>query len=172
MVTPGAVTIVVNGAIVSGVTPARIRAGRVLAPLTPFVVRLVSRAAYDPVAGTIALERDGTRIIVPVVMVENGLPYVEVGRAVHALGGSANFDSPTKTLAIVLPPGPAIVTPAPFDPSLPQVEPTTIFTPSPPPARPRQPETGVPRPRRTAIPVVPSQPVAPPPDTGPTSRRR
>lgn len=174
MITPGAVTVVVNGAIVSGFAPARILAGHVVAPLTPIVVRLVSRAAYDATTGTIAVERAGLRIVVPVIMVANGMPYVELSPLVQRIGGSTAFDGPTKTLTVTLEGGAAVTTPLPFDPSAPRVEPTTIFTPNPPAATPRRPETGAPRPRRTAIPVVPSQPVAPPPDPGPgpTNRRR
>jgi hypothetical protein len=172
MVTADAVTIVVNGTIVASSAPARIRAGRVVAPLTPIVVRLVARAAYQPATATIEIERGATRLVVPVAFVENDMPYVELGPVVRGIGGNAAFDSPTKTLTVVLGPAPSIATPSPFDPALPHVKPTTVFTPSPPPATPRTTESGIPHPRRTAIPVLPSQPVAPPPEAAPTSRRR
>jgi hypothetical protein len=172
MVTADAVTIVVNGTIVASSAPARIRAGRVVAPLTPIVVRLVSRAAYEAATARVVLERAGTRIVVPVAFVENEMPYIELGSVVRAIGGSVAFDSPTKTLTVVLRPAGAIATPPPFDPAVPQVQPTTVFTPSPPPPTPRSTESGVPRPRRTAIPALPSQPVGPPPEAGPTNRRR
>jgi hypothetical protein len=172
MVTAEVVTIVVNGTIVASSAPARIRAGRVVAPLTPIVVRLVTRAAYQPATASVELERSGAHIVVPVVLVENETPYVELGPILRSIGASAAFDSPTKTLTIVLTPSGAIATPSPYDPASPRVEPTTVFTPSPPPATPRGTESGEPRPRRTAIPVVPSEPVAPPPPRPATNRRR
>jgi hypothetical protein len=172
MVTADSVTIVVNGTIVTSSAPARIRAGRVIAPLTPIVVRLVARAAYEPATATVEIERGAVRIVVPVAFIENGMPYVELGPVVRAIGASAAFDSPTKTLMVVVGPAQTIATPSPFDPTQPRVEPTIVFTPSPPPATPRSTESGVPHPRRTAIPVLPSQPVAPPPEAAPTGPRR
>lgn len=167
------VTIVVNGAIVSSAASARVVNGRVVAPLDPIVIRLATRAVYDPAAATVAIERGGRRIIVPVTFVENDVPYIELGAAVRRIGGSVAFDSPTKTLSIVLAAASVISTPAPFDRSVRQADATTVFTPAPPPATPRGVETGLPRPRRTAIPVVPSQPIVPPRDgTDLTTPRR
>ncbi len=182
MIAPAAVTVVVNGAIVSSTLPAFIFGGHVVAPLVPIVVRLVSRArvisraAYDPSTASVAIDDGAIHVVVPVAFVAEGQPYVELGAIVRAVGGSLSFDGPSKTLAIALAPGFAIVTPRPYDPSAPQVAPTTIFTPSPPPPTPRSVETGLPRPRRTAIPVHPSEPtepIAPPtPQPEPTSPRR
>ena len=172
MITSGAVTIVVNGAIVASSAPARIQGGRVVAPFAPIVVRLVSRAAYRPATATIELERGETHIVVPVAFVENEMPYVELGAVIRDIGGSAVFDSPTKTLTVVLAAAAPIATSPPFDPALPRVAPTTVFTPSPPPATPRSTESGVPRPRRTAIPVLPSEPVEAAPEPAATSPRR
>jgi hypothetical protein len=163
-----AVTIVVNGTIVASFAPARIVAGRVAAPLTPIVVRLVSRAEYQPATATVVIERFGVRVVVPVLFVDHALPFVELSPLVRAIGGSAVFDGATKTLSIALPPAPPISTPAAFDPAAPQVAPTSVFTPAPGPPTPRSTETGVPRPRRTAIPALPSEPAAPAADpTGP-----
>ena len=168
-----AVTVVVNGAIVSGSAPACIFGGRVVAPLGPIVVRLVSRAAYQAGSGSVAVERGGLRISSPVVFVLADTPYVELGPLVRGIGGSAAFDAPTKTLSIVVAPDAAIATPAPFDPGKPQVAPTTVFTPPPPPPTPRRTDAGEPHPRRTAIPAAPSEPVRPAPtDAAPTIRRR
>ncbi len=161
MITADVVTIVVNGTIVTSSSPARIRSGRVVAPLTPIVVRLVSRAVYAPATSSVEIERNGTRMVVRVAFVENNVPYVELAPIVRGIGGNAAFDAPTKTFAVVLAPGGPIATPWPFDPAAPRVQPTTVFTPSPPPAAPRSIETGVPRPRRTAIPALPSQPAGP-----------
>jgi hypothetical protein len=162
-----AVTVVVNGAIVSGSAPACIFGGRVVAPLGPIVVRLVSRAGYQAGSGSIAVERGSLRISTPVVFVLDGLPYVELGPLARGIGGSAVYDAPTKTLSIVMAPDAAIATPAPFDPGKPQVAPTTVFTPPPPPPTPRRTDAGAPHPRRTAVPAAPSEPVVPSPANPP-----
>lgn len=174
MLPSSAVTIVVNGTIVPSSTPARIVAGRVVAPLSPIVVRLAARTAYERTGGSVTIERDGVRFVVPVVYVEDGQPYVELGPVVRGIGGSAAFDSASKTLTIAVDSGGAIATPAPFDPAAPQVSPTVVFTPRPPPPTPRSTETGAPRPRRTAIPVLPSQPesIGPEAAPSPTDPRR
>ncbi len=117
MLPSSAVTIVVNGTIVPSSTPARIVAGRVVAPLSPIVVRLAARTAYERTGGSVTIERDGVRFVVPVVYVEDGQPYVELGPVVRGIGGSAAFDSASKTLTIAVDSGGAIATPAPFDPA-------------------------------------------------------
>jgi hypothetical protein len=132
-------------------------------------VRLVSRAAYEPATETVELERGAARIVVPVAFVENDMPYVELGPIIRSIGASAAFDATTKTLTVILTPAGAIATPPPFDPTLPRVEPTMVFTPSPPPATPRSTESGLPRPRRTAIPALPSQPSVPSPEAAAAS---
>jgi hypothetical protein len=78
---------------------------------------------------------------------------VALAPLVRSLGGDAHFDARTKTLALAFDGARVIETPTPFDPRAPQVAPTTIFTPQPPAPTPRVVETGVPVPRRTAIPV-------------------
>jgi len=173
MVTPAAVTIVINGSVVASVMASHIAAGRVFAPLTPIVVRLVSGVSYDAATATITIEQNGVRIVVPTAFVENDMPFVELGPVVRRLGGSAAFDNRSKTLAITLRRTLPIATPAPFEDASPQTEPTTIFTPAPPLPTPRAIESGVPRPRRTAIPASPSQPALPPPaEGGPINPRR
>lgn len=174
MIVLPAVTVVVNGAVAASSAPARLAAGRVVAPLRPIVIRLTSRAAYDPDAESVDVERGSTHVRVPVAFVDDGVPYVELAPLVTALGGSVAFDTSTKTLNVILPSDGAIRTPAPYDPAQPQVSPAAVFTPVPPRATPRSPDSGVPRPRRTAIPVLPSQPESSPqsPAPLPTSPRR
>lgn len=161
MLVSAAVTVIVNGAIVPSVASARIVGGRVVAPVAPIVVRLATRIAVDASRSRVAIDGNGARIVVPIVYTEEDVPYVELAPVVAALGGSDTFDSRSKTLTIVLRPAGGIATPAPFDPDRPEVAPNPVFTPAPPPATPRAIESGVPRPRRTAIPAVPSQPVVP-----------
>lgn len=152
------VTIVVNGAIVPSFAPARIVEGRVVGPVAPVVAHLASRAAYLPAEGKVLIERASRRILVPVVFIADETPYVPLAAVVRALGGSAAFDTRTKTMSVVLPEDGEVGTPAPFDPRAPQVAPTTLFTPEPPKPTPRAIELGRPAPRRTAIPAIPSQP--------------
>jgi hypothetical protein len=175
MIVPAVVTILLNGSLVTSVVPARIAGGRVVVPLTPVAIRLAARVAYDPLSETVTFEAGGRRIVVPVAFIADDVPFVAVGPVVTGLGGSLAFDTPTKTLAIALASSDPIATAPPFDRSLRRVDPRTVFTPAPTsaPARPRAVESGLPRPRRTAIPVTPSEPViAPPPATQPTNRRR
>ncbi len=150
-----------NGTIVPSFAPARLDAGRVVAPLQTIVADLASCATYTPGSGAIQLERGGRRLVVKVVFVADGTPYVMLEPLVRKLGGSATFDSRSKTLGIVLPVERVLETPAPYDPRLPQVAPTMLFTPEPPRPTPRALATGVPLPRRTAIPAVPSWPLQP-----------
>ncbi|MGB8265979.1 MAG: hypothetical protein WCE44_06635 [Candidatus Velthaea sp.] len=156
-----AVTIVLNAAIVPSFAPAQLDAGRVVAPLQTIVVCLATQAEYTPGARSITLERDGRRISVRVRFVADGTPYVELAPVVRELGGSVQFDTRSKTLAIVFPAVRVVETPQPFDPGAPQVQPSAIFTPQPPRPAPRAPATGIPQPRRTAIPAIPSWPLQP-----------
>jgi hypothetical protein len=156
------VTVVLNGMIVPSFAPAQLAAGRVVAPLQTILTDLAGSVSYEPGAPTLSLVRDGRRIVAAVVFVHDGTPYALLGPIVRDLGGSVQFDARTKTLAIELPADHTLQTPAPFDPSAPHVSPTALFTPEPPRPTPRAVATGVPQPRRTAIPAVPSMPYNPP----------
>jgi hypothetical protein len=173
MIPSGVVTIVLNGSIVSGALSARLVAGRVVAPLSPIVVQLATRTAYEPASADVVIERDNRRIVVPVRFVDDAVPYVELAPIVRGLGGSVAFDARSKTLVIVLSGGEPIATPSPAPLDLNR---TTAPTPSPAPLviQPRPPGPSLPRPRRTAIPAAPSEPesAAPVPSTEPTSQRR
>jgi len=160
MLIPSVVTIVVNGTIVTATEPARIRDGRVVAPIAPILVRLASRVAYDAPSATVTLDRGSRHLVVAVAVVIDEVPFVELAPVVRALGESAAFDAATKTLTIAVAADDAITTPRPFDPRAPQVAPTSVFTPPPRQLPSPAAATGVPHPRRTAIPAVPSQPVA------------
>jgi hypothetical protein len=129
-------------------------------PVTPVLIRLASRIAYDAAGGIVTLDRGPVHIVVAVVFVDGGgVPFVEVGPVARALGESAAFDPVSKTLAISIAADGAIATPSPYVPGAPQVAPTTIFTAAPPPPTPHATPSGIPHPRRTAIPAQPSQPV-------------
>jgi len=165
MLLPVTVTVVLNGTILASFAPAQLDAGRVVAPLQTIVDDLAGCASYVPGARTIALVRDGRRIVAGVLFVRDGTPYVLLGPLVRDFGGSMQFDARSKTLAIALAPDRRLETPAPFDPRAPQASPAAIFTPEPPEPpepTPRAVATGVPQPRRTAIPAVPSLPLQSP----------
>jgi hypothetical protein len=162
MLLPLTVTVVLNGTILPSFAPAQLDAGRVVAPLQTIVADLAGSVSYTPGAQTIALVREGRRIVAGVVFVRDGTPYVVLEPLVRKLGGSVQFDTRTKTLAIDLPSDRTLETPAPFDPRAPQVSPTALFTPEPPRPTPRAVATGIPQPRRTAIPAVPSWPLQAP----------
>jgi hypothetical protein len=159
---PLTVAVVLNGAIVPSFAPAELDAGRVVAPLETIVAALSTSASYAPGARAIELVRDGRRFEAGVVRVRDGTPYVLLAPLVRELGGSVQFDTKTKTIAIALPRDRTLRTPAPFDPRAPQVSPAALFTPEPPRPTPRAVATGVPQPRRTAIPAVPSWPLQAP----------
>ena len=129
------VVVVVNGTFVPSVPPASLRDGRVVGTLT-------------------ATRRERTCVA---RAVDAALELVELAPLARCLGAEhVAWDGRTKTLALAFE-GPILLrTLPPFDPSAPQVAPTTVFTPEPPAAPPRAVDTGVPRPRRTAIPVTPS----------------
>ncbi len=162
MLVPAAVTIVINGSIVSSSAPARMAGGRVISPLTPVIARLGSRVVYDPKRRTVTIERNGEQIVVPVILIDDDAPYIEVGRVVTGLGGSATFDSRTRTLAIVMSEAAPIATPTAYrgtfsSGAAPLATPHVL--PVPPPVG-----GAMPQPRRTAIPALPSEPVASPPE--------
>jgi hypothetical protein len=96
----------------------------------------------------------------PVVpFAQAGTPFVPVAELARAFGGTAAYDARSGVLELDLPPQTLVVTPAPFDPNAPQATPTTVFTPSPRPATPQPLDSGSPKPRRTAIPAIPSRAV-------------
>ena len=167
-----AITVVVNGSIVAGAAPARIVGGRVVAPLTPVVVRLATRVSYDPATATVSIQRGTTRIVVPVAFVENDEPYIALAPVVQRLGGNALFDGRTKTLVINVELIDPIATPQPYLTPSPDGS-TPVLSPAPALPTPRDVQSTEPRPRRTAIPAAPSEPVVPTPEAGgPTGPRR
>jgi hypothetical protein len=169
---PGAVIVILNGAIVASAPPAQLLFGHVMAPLAPIVTRFTDRAVLD--GDTITLARgdrtcilhigsnaivcDGVSQTLPVrPFGRDGIAFVPLAEVARAFDGAAEYDAHTHIAALDVR-GPTVLkTPAPFDPSAPQAVPTTIFTPSPPPATPRPVDSGSPLPRRTAIPVDPSR---------------
>ena len=72
-------------------------------------------------------------------------------------GGSVRYDDVRNVASIEMPPSRALGTLAPYDRTAPEVAATAVFTPQPTVA-PRPVPSGVPRPRRTPVSVIPSYP--------------
>lgn len=171
-----AVTLVVAGALVPWSLPPVMIGGHVLAPLATLRrIATVSAVSHD--GGTILIGRGGhactlrfddvraacdgrpLRLGAPAFSRADGSTFVPLADVVRALGGDVTFDRATKTLAVAFATNGPVATPSPYAATpLPAVSPPVVFTPEP-VVTPRTVATGSPRPRRTAIPAVPSQPL-------------
>jgi hypothetical protein len=170
-VTPLGIALVIDGSFAPSAPPARLVLGRVMVPLPAIVARVDraavrgdaivlvrgSRACTLRIGGATFVCSGMTRDVTAVPFAAGGTAFVALSDIARAFGGTATYDAQTRTASLTLPPDPTLNTPAPFDPLAPQATPTEVFTPMPPPATPRPLETGIARPRRTAIPVIPSR---------------
>jgi hypothetical protein len=151
------VTVMVDGAFVASAPPPLLVDGRILAP-PALVAQLADRVdvASD---GSLTAQRGNLRCAAAPAAVGDPAP-VALAPLLRCLGAELHWDAAAKTLAVSFS-GPVSVQTLPvFDPNAPQVRPTVIFTPEPAPPTPRTLVTGVPRPRRTAVPAIPSLPLA------------
>jgi hypothetical protein len=156
------VTVVLGGISLPSSQPAWISPdGYVYAPIDPIVRRLAQRVQIDPQDLAVTIERDGKRAVLAspsdVIAESDGTIYVRLGTVVRDLGGSVSFDAVRKVVTIEMPGPLPVMTATPFNPANPSVAPTMVFTPQP-VTTPRQAQTGVPQPRRTPVPVIPSYP--------------
>jgi hypothetical protein len=166
-----ALIVIVNGAFVPSSPPVRLLFGHVVAPLAPVIARISDRVSLAGDAVTVA--RGGRTCVFEVgspafqcdgiirhadvtPFARDGIVYVPLAAAVRAFGGTIAIDARSATVTVTMPAAP-LASPSPFDASAPQAAPTQLFTPQPPAPTPRAVESVDPRPRRTAIPVIPSR---------------
>ncbi|MBV8117195.1 MAG: hypothetical protein JOZ01_04415 [Candidatus Eremiobacteraeota bacterium] len=146
------VSVLINGAVVRAYNPPLLERGHVVAPIDPFVTSLAERIACT--AHTVTAWR-GDRFVE--VAVRHAVPaqfsrvYVPLAPIAAALGASAQYDAATRRLEIRIARA-AVATPTPFNPAVPRVNPTQVFT-APPIATPRPIVRGTPLPRRTPLPA-------------------
>ena len=152
------VGVMVDGMFVPTVPAATLRDGRVAAPLE-LVARIADRVETAPDGTVIVLRGERTCTTRPLAGTDPAL--IVLAPLARCLGAThVAWDGAGKTLGLVFE-GPVVVrTLPPFDPTAPQVAPTTVFTPEPGPPTPRVIATGSPRPRRTAVPLVAPPPAA------------
>ena len=151
------VAVVVDGAqLSSDPTPTLVR-GRVVAPAA-LVAQFADRVTLGN-GDAVVVERNGRTCA---VRTQRDDPFgrVQIAPLARCLGATVSWDGSARTLSIAFVRANVVRTPAPFDPTAPQVAPSAVFTPEPRPPTPRPIDTGVPRPRRTAIPASPSWPSA------------
>ena len=146
-------TVVLDGTPVRSYNRPYIAGGHVMAPLDPYVTTIARTREYD---GRALIVRLGD-FFAQVPM--NGPPpparyqstYVELAPIVRTLGARVWFDASAQTLYVETP-RVALATPTPFNPAVPQVAPTAVFTPTP-VQTPRPSVSGTPLPRRTPVPA-------------------
>ncbi len=131
------------------------------APIDPIVRAVAQSVQVDPQDLAVMIERNGKRAILrspdDVIAEGDGTIFVRLGTVVRGLGGSVSFDGVRKVVTIEMPGPSPVTTPTPFNPANPSVAPTMVFTPQP-VTTPRPASSGIPQPRRTPIPVIPSYP--------------
>lgn len=159
----------IDGRLVEGSTPARLRGGVIEAPVAPYVRELAKRIERQAAGGRLSFERDGRSLTVVLgsAVALNGneterlpiAPYLRGGQTIvplaavaRALGASVEYDPVAHTMHIQLPAAAPLATlaPAAAGTLLPSPEaspaPAATFAPTPVPAN-----SGIPRPRRTPI---------------------
>jgi len=154
------VTVVLGGVAIPASPAAWVNAdGVVFAPIDPIMRRIAQSIEIDPRDRAIKLERCGRTVVLRIdkdaILEPDGTTYVRLANVVRGLGGSIGFDAVRKVVTIEMPPSQPVSTPTPFNAANPTVAPTTVFTPQP-VSTPRPTVTGIPEPRRTPVPAIPS----------------
>jgi len=152
-VTP--VTLTVDGRPLPAYVRAYVSEGRVFAPVSPLLTRLADRVWTE--GGTLVIARGGKRVRVTVGSVAPSAldtVYVMIGPILRALDASFRYEPAARRLIVVTPRRTLVASPTPFNPAVPSVAPSAVFTPAV-PATPRPVWTGTPLPRRTPLPEPP-----------------
>lgn len=148
----GIVGVVVDGENVPSAPPAHVEGGQVVVPAI-VVAKLADRVLTFP-DGSVNAIRGARDCVGPAIR-----GFVPLAPLARCLGAHVTWDAQAKTIALAFDAPQPLRSHPPYDPSAPRVAPTAVFTPEPPRPTPRAVATGVPRPRRTAIPATPSFPV-------------
>ena len=144
-------TVILDGKPVRSYTGAFESAGRVYAPLRPFVTGIADAMWFE--GDSLVIVRDGRTVIVRMASREPDAldhVYVPLAPILRSLGEIVEYQ-PIGQLVVRSPLGPVVATPTPFDSVAPSAAPSAVFTPAP-VATPRPVWTGSPLPRRTPIP--------------------
>jgi hypothetical protein len=154
-------SVVLNGSILRSYNAPYVKAGRVMAPIEPFVTSVAASIEYD--AGVLIVRR-GDRFAQ--VRMPEPHPahfqstFVPIAQLLRTIGVSVSYDAAHRTLTIDAPRVP-LSTPTPFNAAVPWVTPRVVFTPT--PVQTAKPlVTGVPSPRRTPLPASTTVPQAQP----------
>jgi hypothetical protein len=153
MILAALLTILIDGSPVQSSFPARIVAGRAMAPLDPIVTRIADLVSLTE-RGTIEIERGRYHVSLampPGAQCMDCVYYVPLATIVRALGGTVRFDAQAKCLEISFAP-PEVRTPQPYDILAPPVPPSTVLS-GPPTPSPSPIAEGTPHPRRTPVEV-------------------
>lgn len=154
--------------------PPLLHDGSVAVAVTPALTRIVQRISIDPQTqrmvfadsqhsaemelGTRSATIDGRSVQIRFApFARAGEVYVPLADLVRAFGGKIESLPREHAIVVTVDASRGFATMPPFDPSVTQVVPHTIFTPEP-VVTPRPVVSGSPRPRRTPIPVIPSRP--------------
>jgi hypothetical protein len=149
------VTLTVDGRPLPAYVRAYVTEGRVFAPVSPLLTRLADRVWSEN--GALVIERGARRVRVtlgPVSPSALNAVYVMVAPILRALGASVRYDPAGHRLVVLTVERTVVASPTPFNPSVPAVAPSAVFT-APVPATPRPVWTGSPLPRRTPLPASP-----------------
>jgi hypothetical protein len=148
------VSVLLNGRPVRSYRAPYLRAGRVIAPLEPFVTSVAASIEYS--GATIVVRRGDRFSQIPVARQPqpNSLQstYVAIAPLLRPLGVTLRYDAQARVLFIDVLPA-QLATPTPFNPAVPFAPVQSVFTPTPAPT-PRPIFTGNPSPRRTPLPYT------------------
>lgn len=150
-----AVSVWIDGRPLVGYLHAYVSDGRVFAPVDPMITRLADRIWFDG-EDTLVIERAGRVVrvhLAPRERTELDATYVPIGPVLRALGDSVRYEPKGRRVEVRTPPK-IVTSPTPFNPLVPSVAPSAVFTPAESPT-PRPVWTGSPLPRRTPWPVPP-----------------